>query len=217
MIKVGMALTLEMFRDGEREKFKCKVEDVDSHHLYIHYPISLNTGKTAFILNGSKLTASFVDEQSNAYVFQTEVKGRAKNTIPMILLMRPEPDKYMKIQRREFVRIETSADIALEFPDSGCHFATITEDISGGGCAAILPPKMTLREGEFGTIHLAMPLQAGEYAYASFPCKLIRCFSKNNRTLASLQFLNVSEHDQRQLIRFCFERQLANRKKGIPL
>lgn len=215
MLKINMELILEINHVNETEKYKSKVADIEEDSIYIQYPVSLSTNRTAFLPTGQKLYANFVDEQTNAFLFETEVTGRVKRNIPMIVLHYPGDEKLLKVQRREFVRIETAIDIALDFPDSELKFTTVTFDISAGGCAAVLPRTANLKNGEMGHIHLVMPMQTGEYSYISLQCKIVRIFDKSNLRLASLSFVNIDEIAQQQLIRFCFDKQLEYRKKGL--
>lgn len=215
MLKVGTVLMLEPVDTKEQEKYKCKVVDMDESHVYIDYPIDLETERTVFLLNGARFNASFVHEETVAYLFETSVAGKVKKNIPMIILVYPGEDKLLRIQRREFVRVGSSLDIALEFPNSGEHFTTVTEDISAGGCAAILPEGQDIPAGEIGKAHIVLPMQSGQPQYVSLICKAVRVHENYKKNVLSLQFLNVDDGQQQTLIRHCFERQLALRKKGI--
>jgi c-di-GMP-binding flagellar brake protein YcgR len=61
-------------------------------------------------------------------------------------------------------------------------------------------------------------MQNGECEYKRFKGKVIRvneAFTGMNRI--SVQFVGASGLDRQLLLRFCFERQLELRKKGLPV
>lgn len=211
-----MEVILEIHSQSEEEKLKSKITDFNNDQIFIQYPISLTTKKTSFLVNEMMVSVNFVDEQANAYSFKSYVIGRLKDPIPMIALHLPEENKIKRIQRREFVRIETAVDIACDFPVSASKFPTISDDFSAGGCAIVIPSHIQLQNGELGLATVVLPMQNKEYHYLELDCRVTRVYEKDNITLASLQFLNSDKYEQ-QLIRFSFEKQLERRKKEIEI
>lgn len=69
--------------------------------------------------------------KKESYSFNTEVLGRKSGNVQMILLACPPAEEFIKIQRREYVRVETPVDIAVEHDGQKLQFAA--EDISAGG------------------------------------------------------------------------------------
>lgn len=219
MLKIGVALTLEL-RYGEKfEKFKCKLVERKGQHLYIDYPINMETNRTAFLLEGTQLKCSFVDQDGVVYLFQSEVLGRVKQKIPMLLLSYPGDGRLIKIQRRQFVRIETSVDVAIH---SKHHefvpFTTVTDDISAGGAAIIATNGAPFVNGQEVICWFVLPMQDGDYHYLKFDSKIVRIISLDkDRIKISLQFLEISPHERQILLRFCFDQQLMMRKKGLEI
>ncbi|MBS4199522.1 flagellar brake domain-containing protein [Bacillus sp. FJAT-49732] len=214
MLKVGMDLILETDNQNE-EKYKAKIADFDGNKIYISYPLGVKSNKTIFLRTDTNLYATFVDEESGAYLFKTKIIDRVKNHIPMLVLSFPDEENLLKIQRREFVRIDVAIDVSLHLLESEETFPTITDDFSAGGCAVILPQNVNIHRGALGKICIVLPMQSGEYVYLNLDCRIIRSFDKNKRQLVSIQFLNVNNKEQQQLMRFCFEKQLEFRKRGI--
>ncbi|MBW8349103.1 flagellar brake domain-containing protein [Bacillus sp. IITD106] len=214
MLKVGMELILETDNQNE-EKYKAKIADFDGNKIYISYPLGVTSNKTIFLRTDTHMYASFVDEESGAYLFKTKIIGRVKNQIPLLVLTFPDVEHLMKIQRRQFVRIDVAIDVSLQLLESGEVIPTVTDDFSAGGCAVLLPKNVTINRGEIGKICLVLPMQSGEYVYLNLDCRVIRSFDKNKRHLASIQFLNIKNKEQQQLMRFCFEKQLEYRKRGL--
>ena len=215
MFKIGMELILEVNKVEKIEKYKTKIADIDNEHIYISYPISVETNRVEYLPIGNRVYANFVQQDSNSYLFETEVIGRMIKTIPVIILPYPNPDKLLRVQRREFVRVDAFLDAALDFPHSESKFTTTTIDLSGGGCGIILPRKIQLENGELGKIHLVLPMQTGKNEYLTLICKVVRIFERDQNRFASLQFLDVHDHEQQIIVRYCFDKQLEYRKKGI--
>ena len=99
-------------------------------------PLMCQTGKVAFLVDGTQLKASYTDDEKGTYLFDTEVLNKVKGNIPMMQLLLPPEETFIKIQRRQFVRIDTSVDIAIH-PIEGAFvpFRAVTDDLSAGGAA----------------------------------------------------------------------------------
>jgi c-di-GMP-binding flagellar brake protein YcgR len=216
MLNIGASLTMEP-ANSKHEKFRCKVADIEENRIYIDYPIDIRTNRTVFLLNSQSLDIIFIDEKQNAYKFRTQVVGRIKKEIPLVILELPEEDKIEKIQRRQFVRVETAVDTALHFRESNMHIPTVTTDLSAGGCAVLLPLDSIPNDQEEGEGIFVFPMSSGEYHYLQLGFKVIRTWEEAGSRKVSLQFKQLQEKEQQLLIRFCFIRQLHLRKKGLVM
>ncbi|KUP07795.1 pilus assembly protein PilZ [Bacillus coahuilensis m2-6] len=213
MIKVGTSLMLETIHTEPLERYKCKVVEVDDAKIYIDYPIQVETNKTVFLIDGTQLKASFVQNQS-PFLFSNRGSWKNKKTIPMIFLNDPGTDEYVKVQRRQFVRIDASVDVSIELTDT--YFVpTITDDISAGGCAVLLPAGVELPSGMNVSLYLVLPMNTGESHYLSLKGEIIRTFNKEERAITSIEFRDLDEGARQTILRFCFDRQLALRKKDF--
>ncbi|GAE34531.1 flagellar brake protein [Halalkalibacter akibai] len=221
MITIGSTIFLELQEMKEFEKktvrFRCRLVDRADSIYVVDYPINEETSKPSFFFDGTEFRAWFVASDDAVYAFDTEIIGRRKGNIPVLLLKDPGKDKYIRIQRRNYVRVETTADVAVhpinkEFPP----FTTVTIDISGGGCAILIPADTYLPESGELNLWLVLHMQSGDIVYVKAYCKIVRVFKPrpDARLRASLQFLDVDERDQQKIIRYCFERQLAVRRKS---
>ncbi len=95
--------------------------------------------------------------------------------------------KFIKIQRREFVRVKTSVDVAVEFDNHYSQF--VTEDISAGGLALILNSKVPFKEGDHIQLTIVLPFSNGEIHYVQIKAFVVRIFEQNQVKLASIQFV----------------------------
>ncbi|MFK4997755.1 flagellar brake protein [Bacillus sp. N9] len=132
MLKIGMEIMIELHNQGKEEMYKSKIVDVRDDQIYIYYPINTETNRTSYLQANTTMYVNFVSENLTAYTFQTYVNGRIRHPVPMLILHYPGKKSLLKIQRRQYVRIAVSIDVAFEFFESGSKFATVTEDFSAG-------------------------------------------------------------------------------------
>ncbi|WP_456274210.1 flagellar brake protein [Bacillus sp. AK031] len=213
MLKIGMILTLEPVQTDKAEKYRCKVVEFKDSKLYIDYPVHTETERTVFLIDGTQLKVSFVHNDTTVYSFETEVTGRKKSNIPMISLHYPGEEELVKIQRRQFVRVDTSVDAAIVTSEAA--YPTITLDLSAGGCAVKVQKNQNYEAGMEVEIILVLPMQTGEYHYLTVPGKVVRVWEKGASKVASLEFTELKDLQQQNILRFCFEKQLALRNKGL--
>lgn len=214
-IKIGTSLTLEPTSSEKIEKFQCKVVEQKDNVLYITYPVNTVTKKTVFLIDGTQLRAIFQNEEKMSFAFNTEVIGRVNDRIPMIKLSLPTEDEFVKIQRREFVRVNTPVDVAVEYYNHFYQF--VTEDISAGGLALKLKTFPPFSEGDNVKLTIVLPYNTGEIRYVQTDAIVIRIFEKKDQLYASLQFTDTDDLDKQYIVRFCFERQLMLRKEMADL
>lgn len=215
MLKIGTILTLEPVQTDKAEKYRCKVVEFKDSKLYIDYPVHTETDRTVFLIDGTQLKVSFVYNETIVYSFHTEVTGRKKSNIPMICLHFPGVNELVKVQRRQFVRVDVSVDAAIITPQDS--FPTITTDISAGGCAVKVQKNQAYEEGMGVEIILVLPMQTGEYHYFNVPGRIVRVWEKGLNKIASLEFTELKDMQQQNILRFCFEKQLALRNKGLTV
>ncbi|MFP3919912.1 PilZ domain-containing protein [Lysinibacillus telephonicus] len=210
-LKIGTPLTLEPTYTDRVEFFHCKVVEQDGNILFIDYPINTVTKKTAFLVDGAQFRATFITGDKITYAFNTEVLGRKMGNIPTIMLSCPPEEEFVKIQRREFVRVSTPVDVSVEFKNN--YYQFITEDISAGGIALILKSDPPFKDGDQILLTIVLPFSNGDIQYVKTEATVIRIFEKDNRKFASIQFVDTDDIDKQYIVRFCFERQLMIRRK----
>lgn len=212
-LKIGTVLTLEPTYTERIEKFRCRVVEQGENVLYIDYPINTQTKKTAFLVDGAQFRATFMNESKNSFAFNTEVLGRKGGTVPMIMLACPPENEFIKIQRREYVRVETSADVAIEHDGKFAQF--VTGDLSAGGLAVVINKPVTFKDDDEIKLTLVLPYANGDIKYVQTEAVVVRVFEKDSIQIASIQFTDTDDIDKQHIVRFCFERQVQLRKKEL--
>lgn len=220
MLNIGDTLNLEVDEgdDTEKQRFKCRLVDRVKDYLFIDYPINQRTKRVGLFDDDTQFQVSFVGKDQAVYLFKTKLQGRQKGRIPMLIIRDPGKEKYIRIQRREHVRVETAIDVAVhpqneEFPP----FTSTAADISGGGMALVLPKNHHLFGGQDIICWLSLPMQTGEIKFIQVGCHLIRIIpnKENSKEKATIEFIDIKERDRQTIISYCFERQLHLRNKGV--
>ncbi|MBE1554098.1 flagellar brake protein [Sporosarcina limicola] len=193
------------------EKYKSKVIDIGDEFIVIDYPTHIETGRIAFFIDGAQIHVTFTNSMKSSYAFQAKVIGRVNKGVPLLKLSYPGDDQLIKIQRREFVRVETPIDVAIE--KDGQFSQCVAEDISAGGIAINLPVQKEFKEGDSLGITITLPFISKDIKYIKADMTIIRIWEKDGRKIASLQFEEVPQDDRQNIVRFCFEHQLRMRKK----
>jgi c-di-GMP-binding flagellar brake protein YcgR len=217
MINIGDTIILEPKSSSEEEKYRCKLVERKGEHLFIDYPISMKTSKTVFLLDGTQLKGSFLGRDNTVYLFETEVQGRVLQTIPMIKLSYPGKEQLIRVQRRQYVRVDTTVDVAVHPTNAEFSpFVTITSDISAGGAALILPSNTKLNPEIMINCWIVLPMLSGDYHYMTLKARVIRIIPGQNgeRDKMPIEFIDITENERQLLIRFSFERQLNLKRKG---
>ena len=212
-IKIGTLLQLEPTYSQRVEEFRCKIVEQKENIIYIDYPINVLTKKTAFLIDGSEFRATFNTEDRQSFVFNTQVIGRKSGNIPMIMLSCPEDTEFIKIQRREYVRVETPVDVALQFGEYKYQF--VAEDISAGGLALLLTGAVAFKDGDDVELTIVLPFSNGDINYVMTKATVVRIFERDDIKIATIRFTDTDEMDQQHIVRFCFERQLITRRKEL--
>ncbi|MCM3709791.1 flagellar brake protein [Sporosarcina luteola] len=209
-LSIGTSVMIDKDFTKTGDKYKSKIVDFSDGFVLIDYPTHIDTGKTAFFMDGTQLLISFV-ENKMSYAFRSEVAGRVNRGIPMLKLAYPGDDQLIKIQRREFVRVETAIDVAVA--SEGVFQQFVAEDISAGGIALNIGQDDPFEGTDFVSLTIALPYVNDDIKYIRTEAKAVRVWEKDDRRIASLEFSEINPTDRQNIIRFCFERQLLARNE----
>ncbi|MEY8756630.1 flagellar brake protein [Peribacillus frigoritolerans] len=160
----------------------------------LSHRFDVETGKIAFLMDGTQFNVTFSNEEQAVYVFESEVLGKMKGRIPMMQLLLSEAETFVKIQRRQFVRLDVTLDTAIHPEHSEfTPFPTLTEDISAGGASI---RGTAIQSVSQLYLWMALKLKSGEIHYLRLNSKVIRVTEKEHgNMLLHVQFLDPSKID----------------------
>jgi c-di-GMP-binding flagellar brake protein YcgR len=224
--KVGEFLFLQQ-KDVPKSElivYKSRVADLNKEYITIEVPMATNSNKYGFFAEKTELEAWVFAPDGSKYQFKTKVVGRRKEGIPVTLLSYPKKEETVRTQRREFIRVPCTEELAIH-PEEKAEvgfvpFLTKTLDVSGGGLSFSLPGKPPFKDGVNLRWFLYLPLPSGPTLYVSGKGRMVRMIPPKEPGLAykfPVQFTDVTEVERQKIMRFCFERQLQLRNKGIDI
>lgn len=211
LLQVGTIVVIDKDFIKDSEKYRSKVIDSGEDYVMIDYPTEIDTGKTVFFMDGTQLLVSFTDQLKMSYAFKTEVQGRQLKGVPMLKLSYQGDNQLIKVQRREFVRVETAVDVAIE--KDGESFQLVAEDISAGGISLNIAKSAFLESGDVVPLLIVLPFVKHEIKYVKARGQVIRTWEDAGRVIASVKFKEIDAHDRQHIVRFSFERQLQIRNE----
>ncbi|MBM7577452.1 flagellar brake protein [Jeotgalibacillus terrae] len=210
-MKIGTVLTIEPMHASQNDKYKSRLVEVSGKKLFIDYPISISTNKTVFLTDGMQLRVTYTDDKNDAFSFETEVKGRKNTNIPMISVEAPEDKDLIKIQRRQFVRVNSSIDLSVK--SGAATFTTVTEDISAGGLSFIIKNGMNFEQGDPLELFIVLPMRNGEIQYVKVEGEVIRTKQVERVHIGMVKFIDLTALERQLLLRYTFECQLKLKEK----
>ncbi len=213
--KVNQHLFIQVMSDDnaeENEEYKSRVADVSADHLFIEIPINVKTGKLKRMQKGDMLSAYFINEAGVKFYFNTFVAGFREEVIRLIAIRKPDPESVSKIQRRGFLRVSAELEISIKLTEQA-QFLGITEDIGGGGLSFLCEGTFPLKANDNVSCWLLIQYKKGSVEHVPFKGELVRVKQlETGRQLAMLKFSDITDFNRQKVIRYCFERQLMNKK-----
>jgi c-di-GMP-binding flagellar brake protein YcgR len=217
MLQLGDFIYLHKLNENKK-RYRCKVEGLDGKHISVTYPVELSTSKTEFFVDGTSFLCEFTTQIQQAFEFQTTVVGRVRDQLPLLILENPGKEGLRKIQRREFLRVESSLDVAIQPLHNDFEpFTSVSVDISAGGTAVLIQQTHNIEQVKEVIAWLSLPMLSGDIAYLKVLCKVVRFIEGDAyaKPRVSLQFVDLDDKQQQIITKYCFEQQVSSRKKGI--
>ncbi|MGZ9586884.1 flagellar brake protein [Paenibacillus marinisediminis] len=198
---------------ADKPEYKARVSELDETRIWIEVPLQEQTRKFGLFHTGEILEITYIQPDGMKCHFLTSVVGSRQDGIRMLALSKPDPEHITKMQRRSFLRVDSSLELAIRTPED-IRFVVHTEDISGGGASFIAETAWGLQEQQHLSCWIVLPFRNDELEYVQFNAEIVRIQAKTDKhSVVMLKFSEISEGDQQKVIRYCFERQLEARKR----
>lgn len=214
-MEIGESITLHFDNSPhkkEKEKYLSKIIDMDEQFLYVNNP---RNQPTSMLKEIGEVTVDYV-QNGVPYKFKSQIVKHVELTVPALVIKIPAREDIKKIQRREFVRIQTDVDVALHFPNSSTSpIVSVTYDISGGGASVIVPPKTEISDEQHVAVYFVLHSSSIDYEYIQADAEIIRFHTFEKVNTVSLKFLFISDRDQQKIINYCFDKQREKRKQEL--
>src|SRR5690625_1265860 len=212
-MQIGDSIVLKL--PNSKDSFRCRVIDKNEDLLFVDLPINMTTNKSTFLAKNTNVSVTFV-KNGVAKVFIATVERYEKLSIPALTIPLPDKEDIHKIQRREFVRIETDVDIAVHCPNhSFSPFTSITQDISGGGASVIIPRVVAYKPRQKILAFLVLKSNSKEIEYIKTKAQVVRLHENKKIRTVSFKFFLEKMVDQEKIINYCFTKQRELSKQEI--
>lgn len=211
VIKVGQRIKVSLASDKKDNVYASRVEDVTDRYIIVAMP--MDKGYPIIPLSGEMINVIIFSDQSSFRFFSNFIEKQAS---PLPVWKLTWPDKVEKYQQRAFVRVDDMIQLTAVIEDSEGNLSEplkgCTRNVSGGGLNIILNHRVRVDD----ILHVEtedLPIVGKLHV----DCKVKRVdipVSTKGIYWVGVQFTNISDRDQTQLIRYIFYKQremLSNR------
>lgn len=201
--------------EEDSSTLKSRVADIGETTFAIEMPIDKNTGRVKVLFPGDTIKAWYSTDLGQ-FSFETNVVDKTKKDIVTLAILN-KPTKFERLQRRDFLRVSASLEASFRVlgnNDDKWHRVK-TIDLSGGGMQIILSHD-EIYSGQEIIGWLVLPFKNGIIDHVQFKGQIVRVIEANNsflKHLISVKFTNIEEHVREKIIRYCYEKQVENKKK----
>ena len=214
-MKINQTLFLQVASLDEEEskkQYKTRVADVSDENIAVELPLDEKTGRFKRLDVGDQISAHFITGDGVKNFFETEVVGHQTDVVRLVILRRPDPETITRVQRRTFLRVPATLEIACRLGDH-LQFLAVTEDVSGGGISIICDGHLPIKANDSLHCWLLIHFRNGAIEHVPFKSEIIRIKPlETGKQLAMMRFLDIAGVEQQKIIRYCFERQFEMRK-----
>ena len=214
-MKINQTLFLQVASISEEEskkQFKTRIADIGSDNIAVEVPLDEKTGRLKRLEIGDQISAHFVTNDGVKNFFETEVLGYQMDVVRLVLLRRPEPEAISRVQRRTFLRVPATLEVACKLGEH-LQFLAMTEDVSGGGISIICDGHIPVKSNDTLSCWLLIHYRNGAIEHVPFKAEIIRTKPlETGKQLVMMRFSDIAGIEQQKVIRYCFERQFEIRK-----
>ena len=213
--KINQMMFLQKLPDSDPDHaaiLRSRVADEDDGAIYLEIPLDEKTRRLYRCQVGDSFRMYYFTQEGVKHLFATEVTGLRKDAVPLIAVRKPAPEEVSRDQRRSYLRVEAQLELAVNIGDK-VRFVAITDDVGGGGLSFRCERHYPIEPEVELSCWLLLPYRNGTVAHAKFIGQVVRVLvTETDRHLVMMRFIDIQDADRQKVIRYCFERQLDNRK-----
>lgn len=211
-LKINQLIEISVDEEGTDYKYLAsRIEEITAEHIRVAAP--MKRGEILPLRVRQQLDIN-VFYKGKLFVFKTVIVARRWDPFPVLVLVKP--DKFIEIQRRQWVRMP--ARLAMRFRAISSEqnvepYKGETVDISGGGLLFVtLDP---VEEGQIVELEIGLPGRTPLFCKA----KILRILGKTKQDGATskiiLEFTEINEGQRDRIISYIFEKQREWIRKGL--
>lgn len=216
-IKVNQLVEIEIDSDTPSANLPSRIEEIKDEYIYVSMPIKK---AVLFPLRIGQEIKIIIRYQQSLFAFKTNVVGRRREPIPVLIINKPESIQRIN-QKREYVRLEASLTIrfrilelvkGLEGDKESTIYQANTMNISAGG--VLFSTRQKLKTSDTIEIELQLPEQEPILCKA----KIVRVFAQDRVTSeakVAVEFDDITESQRDRIFKYIFDKQREWIKKGL--
>lgn len=181
-------------------------------YLRIQRP-KTQTGVPMTVETGMNIIVNFYDEQKGICMFNSRL---IKLPNGHLIIKKPAKEQIKKVQRRRFFRVNVANEMKIFIPQEDTNeqqeINVYTHDLSGGG-VSFLTEKSMVEIGDVvtGVLYIEKNTAPLEVTFKASIVNIMRHESQFYKI--SLQFEEMNEKDQSDIIGYCIFKQVEIRNK----
>ena len=206
---VNQSIEIEVKKGAYKGKFFSKIEEITQDKIKILPPYK--NGEIVPLRKNTEVEIFFTGEDA-AYKFNSRVIDRIKENIQLLVITTPE--EIVRIQRRDFFRLDVKRDIKYRKLDKDLEPAeefikTKTIDLSGGGARFVL--ESNLKEGDF----IELMLDIADISDVKIIAEVQQSYDLPNGKAIGVEFKQIPQKVRDIIVGWLFDYQRELRKKGL--
>ncbi|OEH84773.1 hypothetical protein BHU72_08035 [Desulfuribacillus stibiiarsenatis] len=214
--EVNTSLVLETIDTEHKKVYKARIADIKSDSLFLEMPMNEETKRIEAPMQGTKLRVWYQTKDGAKANFDTEVTGRYRDNIAMLIVAKPDPSSIQKNQRRDFIRMPAHVEVSLEIIKKDLTKERVlckSEDLSGGGFSVKFNRDIKITEGQKIKFWMVLPKKNKVIHHSHGEGEVVRVIYPvvdNPKALAwaSFKFSKILESERSKVIQYTFERQI---------
>lgn len=217
LFKVGITLFMEEKKGSQLVRYRAKVYDVTEKEVFTSPLVNTENSRETVTMDGERFVCYFVATDMLYYNFSTVITKTIHSPMRMLAFSVPKRSELNKIQRREYVRVDTRVNAMVTIADQPFldeHMVTL--DLSGGGCSFVLPKGKHYFPGTIFDCYFALPFQKG-MDFMPIKASLIRTDYSTTPARLCCTFEGLSDKERNHIIQFVFEQQVELRNQANSL
>src|SRR6056297_605726 len=200
-LKINKNIELEINKGPYQGRYLSKISDISEAEMTV---MAIYDGGLVPLRKNLPVNVYFYGEKA-VYKFESRVKKRYKDPIPLIVLNIPEEIK--RIQRRQYFRLKVNKDISYKLVQDDEHKQqeedykkTQIVDISGGGVKMVLNDD--LKKGDI----IQILLKIDSLKEKAITGKVVRFITSEDgyTKFAGIKFINIKRSIQDKIVGWIF-------------
>ena len=206
---VNQNIEIKVKRGAYKGTYQSKIEEINENNIKVFPPYKKR--EIVPLRKNTELEIYFTAKDA-AYKFHSRVIERVKGKVELLAITIPE--KMIRIQRRNYFRLEVKRDIKYRKVNNDLEAVekfnkTKTIDLSGGGVKFIL--KSNLKEGDL----IEIKLDIAEISDLKILAEVQQKYDLPNGEAVGVEYKQISQKVRDIIVGWLFDYQRELRKKGL--